>query len=507
MITRVFSRWIPKIATIIFSLALLAARVTFAASDAAPRQAEMGTTAGSSDRNETEAAKPAAPPPAATSYYREAGSYSTKRETVPPAYVRNASKIGIDALKDFTWLDIGLDHRTRYELREDDYRRPVAKTDHPFLLRHRAYLGIRNILDPFRFVVEVEDARRENGDFPRDNRDVNEFEPIQLIGELHFTKLLPSDPRGNARPVSLRGGRMWFEKLDRRLIGNNPWRNTTNTFQGIHFDIGQDANDWQVEIIAAQPLDRLLYDFDEAVKGQWFYAAIGHWRGWSDIVTIEPYYLMLHQQPKEGRARREIHSPAVRLYGPIGKTRADYDLNFVYQTGRDAGRDHSAFGSAAEIGYTLDHPAKPRASVFYGYASGDKDPNDGENERFERFYGFGRPWSASDYFIWENVHAPKIRFEITPIKDLRIDAGFGGYWLASKKDRWVNANLRDPQGDSGSFIGHELDIRARYPINRFIDTAVGYSHFHPGSWTKRVGRDNPSDFFYLEISLNALPRS
>ena len=488
----------------IASLALLAALLGTPMGVLA--QVSRNETAGHAGKNESELAQPTAAALAPTSYYREPGSYSTKRETVPPAYVRNASKTGIAALEDYTWLDIGLDHRTRYELREDDYRRPVAKTDHPFLLRHRAYLGIRNILDPFRFVVEVEDARRENGDFPKDNRDFNEFEPIQLIAELHIADLLSKDPRGNRRPLSLRGGRMWFEKLDRRLIGNNGWRNTTNTFQGIHLDVGQDSNDWQLEVIAAQPLDRLLYDFDEAVKGQWFYAAIGHWRGWSDVVTIEPYYLLLNQHAKEGRARREIHSPAVRFYGPIANTRADYDVNLVYQIGKDAGRDHQAFGSASELGYTFDHATKPRASIFYGYASGDKDPDDDDNERFERYFGFARPWSANDYFIWENFHAPKVRFEITPIKELRVDAGYGGYWLASEKDRWANANLRDPQGDSGRFIGHELDIRARYPITRFLDTTIGYAHFEPGGWTKRVGRNNPSDFFYVEILLNAFPK-
>jgi hypothetical protein len=448
---------------------------------------------------------PAAAPP--TSYYREPGTYGTKRETVPPGYVRNASKLGIAALSDFSWLDIGLDHRTRYELRANDFRRSEAVTDHPFLLRTRAYLGIRNILDPFRFAIEFEDARRENGKFPRDNRDVNEAEPIQMAGELYFKDLLGTDDGGNARPISLRGGRMWFEKLDRRLIANNAWRNTTNTFQGVHLDIGQDANDWELEVIAAQPLDRLLYDFDQTLKGQWFYAVLGHWRRWSDQVTIEPYYLLIDQAAKEGRPKREIHAPALRVYGPIGDLPANYDVTIVYQTGRDNGRDHNALGAVSEVGYTFKYPGTPRLSAFYGYASGDKDPNDDDNERFDRFYGFARPWSANDYFIWENFHAPKMRLELTPIKDLRIDTGYSVYWLASDTDRWANANLRDPTGQSGDFLGHEFDIRARYPLWGRIDATVGYAHFQPGQFTKRLSRSTPSDFLYVEISINAFKKS
>src|SRR5690606_6763069 len=156
-------------------LALLAALLwhPLAARADAPR----GETAGSAPTNETARTAPNPATLLPTSYYRAAGRYGTKRETLPPASGRDAAKIATpyvkDLLKDYSWLDIGLDFRSRYEFREDDFRRPIAKTDHPFMLRTRAYLGIHDILDPFRFVVELEDARRENGDFPKDNRDFN----------------------------------------------------------------------------------------------------------------------------------------------------------------------------------------------------------------------------------------------------------------------------------------------------------------------------------------------
>jgi hypothetical protein len=449
-------------------------------------------------------APPASPP--STGYYREPGSYGTKRETVPPAYVRNLSKTGIAAFSDIKWLDVGLDFRTRYEMRSDDYRRPRATTDNQFLLRTRAYLGIREIIDPLRLVVEVEDARAENSKFPKDNRDYNEVEPIQMIAELYFKDLLPKDDLGQSRPISLRGGRMWFEKIDRRLIGNNAWRNTTNTFQGLHLDIGQEVNDWELEAIITQPLDRKKYDFDRTNEGQWFYSIIGHWRRWSDIVTLEPYYLFLDQEAHGARTQRRIHAPALRFYGPIGSTGFDYDVNLVYQTGKDDGRDHEAFGAASELGYTFKHAWKPRFDVFYGYASGDEKPTDNSSERFERFYGFARPWSANDYFIWENFHAPKVRLQMVPIKDLRFDTGYSWYWLASDTDRWANANLRDPTGKSGDFIGHEFDFRARYPLRSRVDATAGYAHFEPGGFTQKVGRNNASDFFYVEVTVNAFPK-
>ncbi|MBC6962751.1 MAG: alginate export family protein, partial [Nitrosomonas sp.] len=117
-----------------------------------------------------------------SSFYQRARSYSTHPESDPPRYVRTLSKTGIDAFKNLYWLDVGLDYRVRYEHRHNDIRRSRITTDDPVLLRTRAYLGIKEILDPLRFVVEFEDARRYNGKFPKDNRDWNEFELIQTYG-------------------------------------------------------------------------------------------------------------------------------------------------------------------------------------------------------------------------------------------------------------------------------------------------------------------------------------
>ncbi|HRH99078.1 MAG TPA: alginate export family protein, partial [Prosthecobacter sp.] len=245
-------------------------------------------------------------------FYQAPRSYGTTRDPDPPKYARNASELGIDSLLNVNWLDVGLDYRFRYEYRDDDIRRAQAGRDEPWLHRTRAYLGIKEIIDPFRFAFEFEDARRYNSNYPRDNRDVNEFSFIRLYGELYFKDLLGHDAIGNARPVSLRYGIHNFEFLDRRLIGNNQWRNTANAFQGFHGTLGQESNDWQIDLLAVQPLNRLLYEWDRPVEQQWFYAVIGHWRRWSDIITLEPFYLALNQSAYAGVAERLVHSPGLR---------------------------------------------------------------------------------------------------------------------------------------------------------------------------------------------------
>jgi len=71
-----------------------------------------------------------------------------------------------------------------------------------WLLRTRAYVGVKDVLDPLRFAVEFQDSRSYNDRYETSVSDVNEFELIQGYGELYFDNAL-----GHNRPLSIRAGR------------------------------------------------------------------------------------------------------------------------------------------------------------------------------------------------------------------------------------------------------------------------------------------------------------
>lgn len=447
------------------------------------------------------------------SYYLEPGSYGTARESEPPSYVRN---LGQQGYADLAWLDAGLDYRLRAEFRDDDIRRlQSVGLDDPLLLRTRAYLGIREVLDPLRVALEFEDARRHRSAFPKDERDVNEMELIQAHAELYYPAAFGEDPRGNLRPLSIRVGRMAFEVLDRRLIARNEWRNTTNNFDGVRVSLGQQSSDWQLELMALRPVTRQLSSLDRPNQDQRLSAVVGHVRLWSDRVTLEPHYLRLQQQASlaTSQRKRDIHGGGLRIYGNAKDGRLNYDISTMLQWGRDGSQDHDAHSFLAEIGYIYsDHPWRPRLSAFYGYASGDRNALDTDSERFERYFGFARPWSANDYIAFENISTPKLRLELQPVAGVRIDTGYSAYWLASATDRYStllggSAFNRDASGQSGDFIGHEVDARLRFSLNDHLDANIGYAHFRAGRFGRNrqqaalgdSGQD--TDFFYLELTL------
>lgn len=474
-----------------------------------------------------------------TSYHQRSNSYATNPDSDPPRYVRQLSDIGIEAFKDVTWLDIGLEHRTRYEWRNNDIRRIEGGEDNPFFLRNRAWIGIKNILDPFRFAVEFQDSRVYNNKHAITDQERNEFDLLNAYGELNFKKALGADDRGNDRPIRFRVGRMAYETTDRRFIARNEWRNTTNTFEGFRLNLGKEANDWELDLFGMQPVRRLQTKFDEANDHLWFFGAIGTLRRWSDIATLQAYYMGQKQTADPNgftatnRLDRQIHMPGFRIYGKAAHY-FDFDVSYNHQLGFSGPSRVDAHGYTIEVGKTFDHAWKPRVGLFYGYATGDKNPNDGVDNRFDRFFGFARPWSADHYVIYENLKAPKIRFEIQPTQKLGFELGYGGYWLASKTDRMfdildgnISNTVRDPgfnrdrTGQSGDFAGHAFEGRIRYQPTPRINTILGYTHFTAGEFVKnRIAaaphcdtsdvhpcvdrRSGNTDFLYFEVLISLL---
>ena len=411
-----------------------------------------------------------------------------------------------------------------------------------WLDRTRVYLGVQNILDPFRFVVEFQDSRAFNSIYQYQGQEINQSELISAYGELFFKDAFGKDDRGNDRPLTLRAGRFHFELLDRRLIAENEFRNTTNNFRRLPRQIGKRDNDWDLDSFLMRPVVRYPDWFDRPEWANWIYGSVLSIRRWSEYATIQPYFLgrkqfadVINASNALRRSIRETYAPGLRVYGVLGDFDYDFDINKQFgETGefRTLGNrqnavqttiQHDAIAYAFEAGYTFsDHPWKPRISANYAYGSGNKSPFDSVNQTFDIFYGFNQPFSRDDYFAWNNIKAPKARLEFTPLKNLQIDTAFSAYWLASAAAAWDRANLFAPLGNRGTFIGTEVDFRARYKLSQFINLTASYARFWPGSFTSSFANAvalqpffpqsfpgqttttngltaRPTDFFYLEV--------
>jgi len=172
---------------------------------------------------------------------------------------------------------------------------------------------------------------------------------------------------------------------------------------------------------------------------------------------------------------RSYLAPGFRLYRAPKAGQWDVDLEGAWRHGtRYASADPEDTQSLAvnasmlhaEVGYTFDVAWQPRFAFEYYWASGDDDPTDLNFDHHERLFGSRRSdlnnTSIHGPLTPANLNAPGFRIDVKPSD--RWDGRF--YYhaahLASATDSWVIARRRDPTGQSGSFIGHVLDARARY---------------------------------------------
>ncbi len=106
---------------------------------------------------------------------------------------------------------------------------------------------------PFRFLFEGQDSRAFSNDEPGDFRTtqtVNQFDILQLLGSLTINNV-----GGSGLRTDLHVGRMTMDFGMRRYVARNDFRNTTNAFDGVHWQIGE-GQTWRFRAFLVEPVIR-----------------------------------------------------------------------------------------------------------------------------------------------------------------------------------------------------------------------------------------------------------
>ena len=125
------------------------------------------------------------------------------------------------------------------------------------------------------------------------------------------------------------------------------------------------------------------------------------------------------------------------------------------------------------------------------------------DETFNRLFGSSnRFYGILDYFVWSNMIQPSVGVSAQPTSKSRIFAIYRAVWLASENDAWSRADRVDPLGDSGDFVGQEVDLMLEYRVNDHWALEVGYGHFFPGNFVRNTGDSPDSDRLYVQSLLS-----
>jgi hypothetical protein len=423
-----------------------------------------------------------------------------------------------DALGLPEWLSLSLEQRTRYETVDNCFRAGCQGGDQQIPMQIDVWLEAHS--EHWRLGGEFLDARQFGSDEGSgiNNTYVDEADFIQGYLAWSDQNMLYS-----GLGVEAIAGRQTLNFGSRRLIARNNMRNTINTFDGFRLRI-VDYNRWQFNAFVSKPVGRYPNDseqlldhfhrFDEPEAQIWFSGGFLEVYDLPAKLNAELYLYHLDEGDRKRNPtnNRRYFTPGVRFYTKPAKGHFDFQSETIGQFGtvrasRSSTKDleHSAWYQHVDIGYTFEMPWSPRIAAEYDYASGDHDPDDGKDQRFDTLFGARRfefgPTGIYGAFARSNINTPGVRLGFSPRPDVQAFIAHRLYWLAEDKDAWTSANLRDRTGNTRSFIGQQLELSARYDFNSSLNFEAGWAHLFKGTFAKATadapdGQD--TDYFYAQ---------
>ena len=195
---------------------------------------------------------------------------------------------------------------------------------------------------------------------------------------------------------------------------------------------------------------------------------------------MNAYYFGLNDQRFSTlNLQRTFSTFGMRLYENPTKGRMDYEIESVGQTGKLGNTDHFAHFQHIDLGYTFDLPWSPRFLIHYDYASGDRNPNDGQSLGFDTLFGARRfefdPTGNFGQFFRRNISSPGWRVTVIPSKGWKFQLKQRFWYLATSRGAFAGSGLRDSTGSSGNYLGHDLALRAQWKINDNLEFDGGTS--------------------------------
>ena len=428
------------------------------------------------------------------------------------------------ALRAPSWLLLEGSQRTRYSALANQFRPGLDEDDQALSLRTLLSVGLR--LAAFRLVLEVQDARAYLLDAQSGASTivVDALEPLQAYVGLELADALTPGDR-----LELRAGRQTLDLGGRRLVARNRFRNTIQGYDGVAVR-WRTAAEVQLDLFVLLPVlvepgnddrdallaNRVRLDRERIQLSFW---GVHHHQPLGKRIALETYFFGLTETDGADFAtrNRRLYTPGIRLERPAASGQWDLDLESVLQGGSRRSSPEAAdvddrpvlahFHHLA-VGYTLPVSWSVRLAAEMDYATGD-DPGTDRYERFDSLYGprrtdFG-PTGIYGPLGRENIVSAGARVGVRPHPRVDAYVSWRANWLARADDMFARTGVRDPEGRSGRFAGHQVEFRGRLAlIPRLLQWELGGALFVQGPFLEdapnATGYGDPL-FIYTDLEL------
>lgn len=126
--------------------------------------------------------------------------------------------------------------------------------------------------------------------------------------------------------------------------------------------------------------------------------------------------------------------------------------------------------------------------------------------RFDPLFGMRRadlgPAGLYSAVGRSNTASPGIRLELTPSKRFDAFVGYRALWLADRHDAFSTTGVRDASGKSGSFAGHQFDVRLRqWLVPSRLRLELDGTYLARGAFLEQASNGRTGDVRYGSFNL------
>jgi Alginate export len=405
-----------------------------------------------------------------------------------------------------SWVGLGGQLRYRGETWKSFGFSPATTADDAFSLGRLLVYSDWHIGEHFRIFVEGESAISSDRDLPGGIRglDADVLDLQNAFADI----ILPFGDSDDQ--VTLRLGRQGLLFGKQRLVSTLPWSNTQRSWDGGRVIV--ETHGWRIDAFYTRYTPVKKYEFNDWKAGPdfWGVYATGKLGGDKDI-GIDLYYLGLETDTAKTfnatTGIEERHTVGARLFGSFGDSGFAYDVEGAYQFGDLGAADISAYMFASQLSYAFsDSSWKPKVYVGFDYASGDETAGDTDVGTFNQLFPLGHAYNGyMDLIGRQNIIDLSAGVSFKPHKKILVKADFHNFTRAQSADSVYNAGggvLRATAAGASDSVGQEIDLTAKYLVDRHLTLQGGYSHFFTGDYFTDTGADEDIDWVYFQVVYN-----
>lgn len=311
-----------------------------------------------------------------------------------------------------------------------------------------------------------------------------------------------------ASPLGLRLGRQTLVYGDSRIFSQSNWGNVGS----YTWDIGKamwDTPAFKIDGFWGQRVyynksafDSEHYDYDVGAV----YAQINPAGSLGlDLFYVRKYDLSGVYEGETGTGDLDVNTVGFYIHGKSGGLK--WRGTLALQGGEIGGDRLESWGGNITVDYTWALPLRPGVEAAVSYASGDKNPHDGQDNTFQQVFGaVDRYYGLMNLFCWSNLQDYQLGLRLEPLKGFHMGLDWHYFSLAQATDAWYYRNgsviRRDETGQSGTDLGQELDFFVRWNQTKHIEWRSGLCRFFPGEFIQNTGPSGDATWFFLQVRLS-----